>query len=80
MIVKKPVVVLYLVGNTEISLRTDVVSYNIIRKLGVTVIKQNYHLVGLTLQNGFVCFIWGIITLNFDLADRSQRAMSQGLK
>lgn len=78
--VKKPVVVLYLVYNTEISVRTDTISYNNVRKLGVTEFKQNCPLVGLTLQNGFVCFIWGIITLNLDLADRSQRVMSQGLK
>lgn len=78
--VKKLVVVLYLVCNTEISVRTDVISYSIVGKLGVTGFKQNYPLVGLMLQNGFVCFIWGIITLNLDLADRSQRAMSQGLK
>lgn len=78
--VKRLVVVLYLVGYTEISVRTDVISYNIVRKPGVTGFKQNYPLVWLTLQNGFVCFIWGIITLNLDLADRSQRAMSQGLK
>lgn len=78
--VKKLVVVLYLVRNTEISVRTDVISYSTVGKLGVTGFKQNYSLVGLMLQNGFVCFIWGIITLNLDLADRSQRAMSQGLK
>lgn len=61
-------------------MRIDVISYSSVRKLGVAGFKQNYLLVGLTLQNGFVCFIWGIITLNLDLADRSQRAMSQGLK
>lgn len=78
--VKKLVVVLYLVGNTEISVRTDVISYNTVRKLGATGFKQNHPLVGLTQQNEFVSFIWGIITLDLDLADRSQRAMFQGLE
>lgn len=52
--VKKLVVVLYLVGNTDISVRTDVISYSVVRKLSVTGFKQNYPLAGLTLQNGFV--------------------------
>lgn len=39
--VKKLVVVLHLVGNTEISVRADVISYNIVRKLGATGFKQN---------------------------------------